>query len=137
MTTMFAPHKSHANAYSQVHVETGVESADPHQLVKLLLDGALSAMAVAHNAMERGDIAAKGRAIGRAVSIVDEGLRAALDMKAGGQVAITLHDLYSCVLLRLTEANLKNDPALLRECSELLAPMRDAWNAIKPQRIAA
>ena len=29
------------------------------------------------------------------------------------------------------------DAQLLRDCIELLAPMRDAWNAIKPQRIAA
>jgi flagellar protein FliS len=134
---MFAPYKSHANAYSQVHVDTSVEGADPHQLVKLLLDGALGAMAVAHNAMERGDLCAKGRAIGRAVSIIDEGLRGTLDMKAGGQVAVTLHDLYSCVLLRLTEANLRNDTAVLRECSELLMPLRDAWQAIRPQRLAA
>jgi flagellar protein FliS len=135
--TMFAPYKSQANAYTQVHVDTGVEDADPHQLVRLLLDGALSSIALAHNAMERGNLEVKGRAIGRAVSIVDEGLRGTLDMKAGGQVAITLHDLYSCVLLRLTEANLKNDTALLRQCSDLLTPLRDAWQSIKPQRLAA
>lgn len=137
MSTMFAPYKSQAHAYNEVHVETGVENADPHQLVKLLLDGALSAMAVAHNAIERGDIAAKGRAIRRAVGIVEEGLRGTLDMKAGGQVAATLYDLYTCVLVRLTEANAKNDPAVLRECTALLTPLRDAWQAIKPQRAAA
>jgi flagellar protein FliS len=134
---MFAPYKSQAKAYSQVHVDTSVEDADPHQLVRLLLDGALSAIAVAHNAIERGDLAAKGRAICRAVGIVEEGLRGALDLKAGGEVARTLHDLYSCVLLRLTQANLQNDTAMLRQCSELLTPLRDAWLAIRPQRIAA
>jgi len=134
---MFAPFKPQANAYSNIHVETGVHGADPHYLVTLLLDGALTSIANAVSAIERGDTPAKCKAISRAVSIVDEGLRGALDMQAGGQVAVTLHDLYSCVLLRLTEANFKSDAALLRECSELLAPMRDAWNAIKPQRIAA
>ena len=134
---MFAPFKQQANAYSNIHVETGVHGADPHYLVTLLLDGALTSIANAVSAIERGDTPAKCKAIARAVSIVDEGLRAVLDMQAGGQVAVTLHDLYSCVLLRLTEANFKSDAALLRECSELLVPMRDAWNAIKPQRIAA
>jgi flagellar protein FliS len=89
------------------------------------------------NALERGDIPAKCKAVSKAAIIIDEGLRAQLDMKAGGQVAATLQDLYSCVLLRLTKANLKNDAAMLRECSQLLTPMRDAWNSIKPQRIAA
>jgi flagellar secretion chaperone FliS len=134
---MFAPHRSQALAYSTVHVETGVQNADPHTLVAMLLDGALAACAAAHNAIERGDIAAKGRAIGRAVGIVDEGLRGMLDMQRGGALAATLHDLYSCVLVRLTQANVANDTALLRECSELLTPLRDSWNAIKPQRAAA
>ena len=134
---MFAAFKSQANAYSKIHMETGVESADPHQLIVLLLDGALSAIAAAHNAIERGDVPAKGRAIGRAVGIVEDGLRGALNLQDGGQVAQTLYELYSCVLLRLTSANIKNDLAALRECRELLTPLRDAWSAIKPQPIAA
>ena len=129
---MFAPYSPHARTYAQVHAETGVVGADPHQLVKLLLDGALGAIAAAFNAIERDDLAAKGRAIGRAVGIVDEGLRNALDMQRGGSVAQALHTLYSCVLVRLTDANRHNDRALLRECSDLLVPLRDAWNAIKP-----
>ena len=134
---MFATFKHQASAYSNVHVETGVQGADSHQLVAMLLDGALGAIAGGINALERGDIAAKCRAVSKAARIVDEGLRGALDMQSGGQVAATLQDLYSCVLLRLTEANLKNDAAMLRECSALLTPMRDAWIAIKPQRVAA
>lgn len=135
--TMFAPFKHQANAYNNVHVETGVQGADSHQLVTMLLDGALTAMANAVSALERGDIPAKCKAVSKAAAIIDEGLRGSLDMQAGGQVAATLHDLYSCVLLRLTRANLQNDAAVLRECIQLLSPMRDAWKSIKPQKIAA
>ncbi len=134
---MFAPFKHPASTYSNIHLETGVQGADPHQLVTMLLDGAIGAIAGAVNALERGDTAAKCKAVSKAASIIDEGLRGALDMHAGGQLAATLYDLYSCVLLRLTQANVSNDAAMLRRCSELLAPTRDAWNAIKPQRIAA
>jgi len=134
---MFAPFKQQAKAYSSIHVETGVHGADAHQLISMLLDGALAAIAGAVSALERGDIAGKGLAVSRAVSIIDEGLRGALDMEAGGQVAATLNDLYGCVVLRLTEANLRNDAAMLRGCSELLQPLRDAWLAIRPQKIAA
>ncbi len=134
---MFAAPRNQAQAYRTVHVETAVEGADPHQLVKLLLDAAIDSIGMAAAAAERGDIPAKGRAIGKATSIVDEGLRGALDMQAGGAVAATLHDLYSCVLHRLTEAHLKNDAAMLRGCGELLMPLRDAWLAIRPQRAAA
>jgi flagellar protein FliS len=134
---MFASHRHQAKAYSNIHVETGVHGADAHQLICLLLDGALTQIATAVNALERGDVAAKGKAISHAASIIDEGLRGALDMKAGGQVAATLDDLYACVLLRLTEANVRNDAALLRGCCDLLQPLRDAWLTIKPQPIAA
>lgn len=134
---MFAPQRRQAEIYNAVHMETGVQAADPHQLIQLLLEGALSAIASAFSALERGDLAAKGRAITRAVGIVDEGLRASLDLKAGGTVAGTLNDLYNCVLLRLTEAHVHNDGARLRECSALLTPLRDAWRDIKPKRLAA
>ncbi len=134
---MFATFKPQASAYSNIHVETGIEAADGHQLVAMLLDGAMAAIATGVSALERGDIAAKCKAVSKAAGIIDEGLRGALDMNAGGEVAATLHNLYTCVLLRLTDANLRNDAALLRQCNELLAPLRDAWAAIKPQRMAA
>ena len=41
-----------------------------------------------------------------------------------------LSDLYAYVCLRLTQANLRNDEAALDECQALMAPLRDAWNAI-------
>ena len=136
---MFASHKPHANAnaYSNIHLETGVPGADSHQLVEMLFDGALTAIASAVNALERNDIPAKCRAVSKAATIIEEGLRDALDMQGGGQVATALQDLYSCILMRLTVANAQNDAAMLRECSQLLSPIRDAWSSIRPQRIAA
>jgi flagellar protein FliS len=134
---MFAPFKPSASAYSSIQVETGIGQADGHQLVAMLLDGAMGAIASAVSALERGDIAAKCKAVSKAAGIIDEGLRGALNMSEGGEVAATLHNLYTCVLLRLTDANVRNDAAQLRQCNELLAPLRDAWTAIKPQRMAA
>ena len=134
---MFAMHRSQARAYSTIHVETGVASADPHRLVELLIDGALEALAEAVVALQRRDLPAKGRAITRAVSIIDEGLRGGLDRERGGAVAAQLDTLYTCVTHRLTQANLKNDLALLNECRGLLMPLREAWQAIRPQAVAA
>jgi len=134
---MFAPQRSQANAYSRVHVETGVQNADQHQLVAMLLDGAMTQIATAVAAIERGDIAAKCKAITHAASIVDEGLRSVIDLQRGGEVARSLHTLYGCVLHRLTEANIRSDAALLRQCADLLSPVREAWQQIRPQALAA
>jgi flagellar secretion chaperone FliS len=123
-------------AYVQTGVETRIAEADPHALVAMLFDGLFDALIAARGAMLAGDLTAKGRAIGRAVAIVDEGLRAALDLKAGGTLARDLHDLYAYVTMRLTRANLNNDLQVLAECAALLAPLREAWKAIRPAQPA-
>ncbi len=131
---MFATsHASQASsAYRRVGVETGVAAASAHRLVSMLYDGFFDAVAQARGALLAGRIDDKGQAIGRAVRIVEEGLRAALDEHQGGALAGNLKSLYSYVALRLTEANLRNDDAALEECARLIEPLRTAWQAIAP-----
>jgi flagellar secretion chaperone FliS len=118
--------------YQQVSVETGVHGASPHRLVLMLFDGFIEALAQARGAMRLGDRAAKGLALARAVRILDEGLRAGLDLRAGGALARDLDELYGYLTMRLTLANLRDDDALLAECLRLVTPLREAWLAITP-----
>lgn len=119
-----------AGAYHQVGVQTLVSGASAHGLVAMLFEGFVAAVHRAKGALRSRDIAGKGQAIGHAVRIVDEGLKAALDLKAGGKLAADLADLYAYVCLRLTQANLNSDEAALDECLALMAPLREAWTAI-------
>ena len=123
----------HARMYQNVGVETGVVDATPHKLVALLFDGFAEAIVLAKAALAAGDTEAKGREIGRAARIVEEGLKAGLDLQAGGALASDLAALYAYVGLRLTQANLKNDSGMLDECQRLMQPLRDAWRSIAPQ----
>jgi flagellar protein FliS len=118
------------NAYQQVHVATGVDGASPHRLVGMLFDGLADSVAQARGHMRSRNIEAKGRAIGRAVRIVDEGLKSSLNLADGGKLAADLNDLYSYITLRLTQANLRNDERALEECSQLIEPLRSAWAQI-------
>jgi flagellar protein FliS len=122
-----------AGAYHQVGVQTMVDGASPHGLVSLLFDGFVAAVHRGKGALRNGDVTTKGQAIGHAVRIIDEGLRAALDLKAGGRLAADLSDLYAYVCMRLTQANLNNDEAALDECLSLVLPLREAWLAIGPR----
>ena len=124
------------SAYRQVGVETGVSTASAHQLVAMLLEGFFDAVAQARGALQAGRIEDKGRAIGRAVRIVEEGLRAGLNLRDGGEIATNLERLYGYVTRRLTEANLHNDAAALEECAQLIEPVRAAWQAIAPTGVA-
>jgi flagellar protein FliS len=139
---MYAPHHTsastlgfspHARMYSRVGVETGVEAATPHKLVAMLFDGYFESIARAGAALAAGQTELKGREIGRAVRIVEEGLKASLNLSAGGALASDLSELYAYVTLRLTQANLRNDAALLDECRELMKPLHEAWLSIAAQ----
>lgn len=121
-----------SSLYRQVGVQTGVESASPHQLVLMLYDGLLESIVRARGALDVGDIEAKGLAITRAARIVDEGLKAALS-PAGGELTLHLSNLYAYVSARLMHAHLRNDVASLDECRRLIEPLRDAWLAIGAQ----
>jgi len=122
-----------ATAYHQIGVSTGVSEASPHKLVVMLFDGYIDAITEARGAMRERRHEAKGRAIGRAVSILGDGLRAGLDLQAGGALAADLDALYGYVIPRLSMAGLKNDEAILDECQNLIEPLRSAWKAIASQ----
>lgn len=122
-----------AAAYRQVGVETGVAAASPHALVAMLYAGLFDSLAQARGALQTGQIETKGRAIGRAVRIVEEGLRSCLDEERGGPLAANLKSVYGYVVLRLTQANLHNDVAALDECAQILEPLHAAWQAIAPR----
>jgi flagellar secretion chaperone FliS len=125
--------RSFAGAYQEVGAHTQVASASAHQLVALLFDAFTAAVHRARGAIRNQDVAAKHKAIGHAVRIVDEGLKAGLDLQAGGTLAQDLSDLYAYVCLRLTQANLHSDEARLDECLRLVQPLQEAWSAIGPQ----
>ena len=123
-------------AYRQVGIETGVKSADPHALIVLLFEGAEAAINQAKGRMLENDIPAKGKALSQAIQIVTNGLRASLDVKAGGEMAERLAALYEYIAARLLWANLKNDTAALDEALHLLGEIHSAWSEIAPNKRA-
>lgn len=118
------------NAYGKVQVDTGVSAASPHQLISMLYDGALVAIANAKVHLERGDIAARGGAISKAIAIIDEGLKVSINLEAGGELAQNLTALYEYMSYRLLNANLKADREGLDEVAALLRELKSAWDAI-------
>ncbi|KQV89620.1 flagellar export chaperone FliS [Pelomonas sp. Root1237] len=117
------------SAYGKVGVETDVLSASPHRLVALLFDGVMEGMNMALAAIQAGNTPVKNNSLCRCVRILDEGLKAALNLEST-PLAHDLRDLYAYLCMRLTQANLHSDVAAIEECKRLLAPVRDAWQAI-------
>jgi flagellar protein FliS len=122
------------SAYVQNTIETGVEEADPHRLVAMLFDGALQSVAEARIRLAEGNIAERGRAISKAISIVEEGLRSSLDLARGGEIAQRLDGLYRYLCAQLLTANLKAEVEPLIEADRLLTELQSGWRAIAGPR---
>ena len=134
---MHAAARHALNAYATVGTETGVMTADPHKLVLMLYEGALLALADAKLHMAQGNTAAKGMSLSKAIMIIENGLKASLDVKAGGELGERLAALYDYMCDRLLRANLHNRPEIIDEVSRLLGELRGAWEQIKPAPRAA
>ncbi|CAO1663696.1 flagellar export chaperone FliS [Salinicola sp. NYA28a] len=120
-----------AGAYARVGVESAVMSADPHQLIVMLFDGAQAAINSARLHMEDGNRAAKGAAISKAIDIVNNGLAAALDHERGGDIAANLGQLYDYIARLLLQANLRDDIAKLDQAAVLLDDIGSGWRELR------
>ena len=118
------------SAYQRIGVETSIESADPHRLILMLFEGAQEALAKARLHMQHKEIAEKGQMISKAIMIIDHGLKASLDMNAGGDLAIKLLSLYDYMTHRLLAANIQNNVEIINEINKLLSELYDAWKSI-------
>ncbi|BEU97984.1 flagellar export chaperone FliS [Acidovorax sp. DW039] len=140
---MFTAHNPRAvNAYQRINVETSMHTIDQHQLVSLLYEGVLGAVATARGAIARGDIQTKCNSIAKAIRILEEGLGTALDRVDGGELAENLGALYDYCVRRLISANAQNSDEMLQEVMRLIEPIATGWNEIKkttpvPQASAA
>ena len=116
--------------YRQLGIESEVSHASPHRLIQMLFEGALGRLAIAQGALERGDLAVKGEALGKAIGIIS-GLQASLDMSAG-ELSQNLSALYEYMNLRLLEASTHNDSAKIAEVIQLIKTLKSAWDEIAP-----
>jgi flagellar protein FliS len=117
-------------AYKSVGVNTTVEGASPHKLILMLYDGLLRHLRLAKAHMQKGDLGSKAAAISKAMTILDQGLRASLNDDKGGELAMRLRALYDYSERQLLHANARNDIATVDEVIALIEPLRTAWNGI-------
>ena len=117
------------NAYHNVHIASAVPYADGVQLIQMLFDGLVDALAKAEGEIERKNIQEKCRSLNRATSIL-YGLQDSLDFKKGSDLARNLSDLYDYMIRRVMFANLHNDVNALHEVKGLISEIRSAWSLL-------
>lgn len=117
------------NQYQRVNTQGSIEEASPHQLIAMLINGALTRLSTAKGCMERQDYAEKGVQLGKSMDIIT-GLQSSLDMEAGGDISANLDALYDYMIRRLSEASIKNDMAIVDEVISLLMEIKMGWDGI-------
>lgn len=119
------------SSYRDNGAKLAADQADPHKLIDMLLERALSRLAMARGLMQRGENHAKGEHISGVTAIITA-LQAFLDHERGGSLAKNLDALYDYMMRQLIQANVKNDLARVEEVVSLLKEVRSGWQGIKP-----
>ena len=114
-------------AYAQIGVESAVMSASQQQLVTMLFDGVLSALVRARLFMQDNNQQGKGVSLSKAINIIENGLRVSLDEESKDELTQNLIALYSYMVRRLLQANLRNDVSAVEEVEALMRYIADAW----------
>lgn len=115
--------------YQKEALKAQLAVADPHQIIKMLMAGALDSLYIAALMIEQKDYERKSAAISKASSII-ESLRLSLDIDAAPELAENLAALYFYMNRTLTEATIQNDVAKVNEVASLLGTIKSAWDAI-------
>lgn len=115
--------------YQKEAIKTRLASADPYQIIQMLMEGAIESMKIAKIMIENRDFEGKSRALSKSSSIIDS-LRVSLDMEVGGDITENLASLYFYMTRRLTEASIQNDSIMVEEVISLLSTIKTAWDSI-------
>ena len=114
--------QAHLDQYKAVQIQT----ANPGELLVALYDGLFRFLLVAKHSMAAKKRGPAGEALSRAHAIVSE-LYAGLDRPKYPELCDNLSRLYDFCLSRITQANLKNDPAAIDDVMRVLTPVREAF----------
>ena len=125
-----------ANQYRQVGATSEVEGADPHRLIQMLMEGALTRMSQAKGMIEEKNHEGKAKLLGRVMDIIAT-LQSSLDHDNGGDISANLDRLYDYMSRRLLEASSANDVAMVDEVMSLLLEIKSGWDGIRDEYLAS
>jgi len=112
------------------YLEERILSADPVELIEMLYQAALRAVADARRHLAERQILPRARSISKACNVLVE-LNTSLDFACGGDIAVRLSQLYGYMHRRLVEANLQQNDQPLAEVSGLLSTLMEGWAGVK------
>ena len=114
------------NAFAQYNTNK-ILTASPAELTLMLYEGAIKFCNIAIVGIEQKNIQKAHDNIMKTQKIIEE-FQITLDRKY--EVAKDFDAVYNYLIMRLREANMKKDAAILEEVLKHLRTMRDAWKEV-------
>jgi flagellar secretion chaperone FliS len=111
-------------------------TTDPVGLVVVLYDMLLTDLHQAVAALAENDIERRAKAIRHSMLVLQQ-LQSTLDMERGGVVAVNLERFYNFIRAKLLEGQIKASPEILTQQITLVASIRDAWQQVRSDQLAA
>ncbi|KPU26887.1 flagellar biosynthesis protein FliS [Caloranaerobacter sp. TR13] len=111
------------NPYAQ-YQQNSIMTATPEELTLMLYNGAIKFIKQGKIFIEQNDIQNAHNSIIRAQDIISE-LNITLNMDY--EISKNLRSLYTFILDKLMEANIKKDSKILEEILPIVEDLRDTW----------
>jgi len=120
------PSSREAAASRSAYRHAAVETATPERLLLMLYNGALRFLNKGAQALRDDNPAEANEALTRALDIIAE-LNVTLNMEAGGEIALSLRDLYNFYGHEVLLANIRRDPDRLEPVIGFFEDFRKVW----------
>ncbi|AEF55815.1 flagellar export chaperone FliS [Marinomonas posidonica] len=121
--------KKGIQAYKKDSLKSDLASADPHRVIQLLMQGVLDRLALGKGYIERSDWEGKAAALTRSIEIINA-LRDGLDRDANPELVDNLDSLYDYMIVRINEASVSKDCAVIDQVIALMLQIKGAWDLI-------
>ncbi|TAH63572.1 MAG: flagellar export chaperone FliS [Gottschalkiaceae bacterium] len=116
----------------QQYQQNSIMTASPEELTLMLYNGAIKFMNLGKHHIENKEIEKTNEALKKAQAIIME-LNNTLDMNY--EISNNLRSIYTFILDKLIDANIRKDASILDEALPLIEEIRDTWKeAMKEAR---
>lgn len=105
-------------------------TASKEKLVVLLYEAGIRELGRAATLLQEGQARSQiGESLGKAFSLVSE-LKAALNIKEGGEIATNLDQLYTFIQGRISTANRERVAEPVLEAKKVMLELKEGWDGI-------
>jgi flagellar protein FliS len=108
---------------------TEINTSDPGRLITMLYERAIRSLENARAFATQQKHEGRCKQLARVRDIVSE-LLVCLNFEEGGRLADSLASLYSYILRRIIDADVRNDPQAIEDCLSVLITLYDGWRQI-------